>query len=65
MDIELLDNDGNPIPDQEFRLTLPDGRVIEGKLDADGRAGVDGVIPGEGKLEFPNLEEDSVRLDGE
>ncbi|MCB1037854.1 MAG: hypothetical protein KDD47_28730 [Acidobacteria bacterium] len=57
----MLDNDGRPIPFEEYRLTLPDGRALPGKTDKDGLAGVDGIEPGEGKLEFPNLHEKGIR----
>jgi hypothetical protein len=57
VDILLVDADGKPIANEDFRLTLPDGTVITGKLDANGLAGVDQIIGLEGKLEFPNLPE--------
>lgn len=63
VDIELVDAKGDPIPFQKFRLTLPDGKVIEDELDEDGLGGVEGVRPGEGKLEFPNLDKDSTGID--
>ncbi len=62
VDIELVDAEGNPIPFEEFRLTLPDGRVIIGELDENGLAGLDGIRPGEGKLEFPNLHQDGAEI---
>lgn len=36
--IELLDRDGNPVPGEPYRIKLPDGTVVSGKLDATGKA---------------------------
>ncbi|QSQ19128.1 hypothetical protein JY651_27680 [Pyxidicoccus parkwayensis] len=63
VDICLLDANGQPVPHAAFRLTLPDGRVIEGKLDEQGLAGVDGVEEGEGELEFPELQREDLRME--
>lgn len=64
VDIQLLDDQGNPVPGEAYRLTLPDGRVIEGRLDDQGLAGVDGIDPGDCKIEFPDLHRDTARLEG-
>lgn len=62
VDIELLDDQGNPVPNEPYRLTLPDGRVIEGKLNDQGLAGIDGIDPGDCEIEFPNLHKSSAEL---
>lgn len=41
--IELLDAVGNPVPGEPFRIELPDGRVVEGTLDDQGRAQITGI----------------------
>ena len=63
VDILLVDAAGEPIPNEEFRLTLPDGTVITGKVDENGLGGVDGVVKGEGTLEFPNLNQPDASVD--
>jgi hypothetical protein len=52
--IELKDNDGNPVAGEPYKLELPDGRIIEGRLDRMGTAGVSGIDPGECKVTFPH-----------
>jgi hypothetical protein len=36
--IELLDAEGNPVPGEPYRIKLPDGTVVTGTLDAEGKA---------------------------
>jgi hypothetical protein len=52
--IELVDELGKHVPYEEYRITLPDGTVIEDSLDKRGRAKVTGVDPGSCKVSFPN-----------
>jgi hypothetical protein len=54
VDIMLRDEHGVPIPNARYRLKLPDGTVIEGQLDAEGRARVHGVEPGSAQVSFPD-----------
>ena len=53
--IELRDTDSHPIAGEEYKIELPDGRVVEGKLDRMGTAGVSGIDPGQCKVSFPRL----------
>ena len=41
--IELLDAEGNPVPGEPYRIKLPDGTVVSGKLDARGKAQHTGI----------------------
>lgn len=41
--IELLDVEGNPVPGEPYRIRLPDGTVVTGKLDAQGKIHVTGI----------------------
>ncbi len=55
VEIELVDQDGNPVPNEKYRLVLPDGTVQEGTLDENGRAGAEGIDPGTCKVSFPDI----------
>ncbi len=57
IEIELLEEDGTPVPGEEYRVKLPDGSPVEGYLDDDGFAGIYGIDPGSCKVTFPNLDE--------
>ncbi len=59
IEIVLKDEDGNPVPGEPYRITLPDGSVSEGTLDQNGFARVDGIDPGTCEVTFPNLDKDT------
>ncbi len=55
VEIDLKDQAGKPIPDQDYELKLPDGTTRKGKLDANGTAREKDVPPGPYTIEFPKL----------
>ena len=60
IEIELVDEEGNPSPGEMYRITLPDGKTLaEGTLDHQGCARVSGIDPGTCKITFPNLDKDA------
>ena len=54
VEIELVDEMGNPVPGERYEITLPDGSVTSGTLDGEGYAKVDGVDPGSSEVTFPD-----------
>jgi hypothetical protein len=52
--IRLVDDDGRPVPNEPYRIVLPDGSTTEGTLDARGYARVDDIDPGTAQVSFPN-----------
>jgi len=59
IEIELVDEDGAPVPGEKYEITLPDGSVKTGTLDAVGIARVERIDPGSCKVTFPNLDKDA------
>lgn len=57
--IELVDMRGKPVPDEKYRITLPDGTVQEGTLDGKGQAAVYDIDPGTCKVTFPDLDKEA------
>jgi len=57
--IQLVDEDGHAVPNEGYRVTLPDGTVVEGWLDEHGRAKVTGIDAGNCKVSFPFRDADS------
>jgi hypothetical protein len=57
IEIKLLDDNGDPLPGERYRVDLPDGDVAEGRLGKDGTARIEG-IPSAGtcQVTFPNLD---------
>jgi type VI secretion system secreted protein VgrG len=59
IEIQLFDEDGNPVPYEKYRITLPDGQTLaEGTLNEEGWARVDHIDPGTCKVTFPELDEE-------
>jgi hypothetical protein len=56
IEIELTDDDGEPVPNEKYILHLADGSKKEGTLDDTGRITVEDVPPGAYHVEFPDLE---------
>jgi len=59
IEIELVDDDGKPVPGEEYRVTLPDKTVTGGTLDEKGYAKIAGIDPGSCKVTFPNLDKEA------
>lgn len=56
MEIELLGEDDQPIPDEKYKVILPDGSVKEGNLDRQGWALVESGSLEDCKVTFPDLD---------
>jgi len=53
IEIELLDDEGDPVPNEEYILYLSDGTEKNGNLDPEGYAREEDVPPGKIFIEFP------------
>ncbi len=58
--IELTDEEGKPLSDWRYKVSLPDGSEREGTLDSDGRAREHDIPPGSVIVELPELNEGTV-----
>lgn len=59
IEIELLDEDDQPVPGERYEIELADGRVVRGTLDPEGFARVEGIEPGECTVTFPRLDKEA------
>jgi len=60
IEIELVDDEGKPVPGEAYRVTLPDGSTVaEGTLDEKGWARVDNIDPGNCMVTFTKLHKDA------
>lgn len=57
LEFQLLNDREQPIANEKFMLTLPDGRIINGMLDDTGRVHLPNVPRGTCKINFPELED--------
>jgi hypothetical protein len=56
IEIELVDNEGNPVANEPCRLILPDDSIWEGTTDAQGLVRVDFIDHGQCEVCFPNID---------
>ncbi|MCY2954017.1 MAG: hypothetical protein NTU53_18905 [Planctomycetota bacterium] len=59
IEIEMVDEEDQPVPGERYRITLADGTVAEGTLDEKGFVRVEGIEPGTVKITFPELDQDA------
>jgi hypothetical protein len=59
--IKLVDEDGKPVPGEEYRITLPGGTPVEGYLDKRGFKCLRGIDPGTCSVAFPKLDDPDWR----
>lgn len=55
VELELVDEEGNQKPDEEYIIHLPDGTRKKGNLDSKGYAKVEDIPPGKFSVEYPNI----------
>lgn len=63
LEIRVVDEDGEPIGDLRYEVTLPNQNVQKGSLNAAGTAFLGGIPPGSCEVKFPQLGS-SIRLGG-
>jgi len=44
------------MPGEKYRIKLPNGKLIDGTLDARGEARMDGIDPGTCEVSFPDID---------
>jgi len=55
IEIELVDDEGNPIPDKEYEITLADGTKQEGTLDEEGKVRLEDIPPGNFTIKYKDV----------
>ena len=56
IEIEMVDEAGEPVPGEKYKIETPDGQISEGTLGSDGKARLDGIEPGNCKVSCPELD---------
>jgi hypothetical protein len=54
--VRLVDEDDRPVGHARYRVTLPDGHIREGRLDANGSVHLDGIDPGTCEVTWPDYD---------
>lgn len=63
IELELLDEEGEPVAGAEYIVLLSNGSEIKGKMDENGYAKVNNVIGGSCRVTFPEYENVNVDED--
>jgi len=61
--IRLIDHDGEPVPNENFQVTLDDGTVLAGVTDAQGYTRFDGLQPSSGDVAFTGIPDNRDRVE--
>ncbi len=56
VEIQLLDDQGNPVTGEAYWIICPEGQKHEGTTNGEGKARVDGILQGTCQVAFPNIE---------
>ncbi len=60
IEVVLVDEEDNPVPNERYRITLPDGTEMEGATDARGMARIDDIVEeGACTVTFPDLDKEA------
>jgi type VI secretion system secreted protein VgrG len=59
IEIEMVDEEDEPVPGEKYKITLPDDSVAEGTLDEKGFARVEGFEKGTCKICFSDLDKEA------
>jgi len=59
IEIEMVDEEDNPVPGERYEITVPDGSVASGTLDSKGFARIDGIDPGTCQITFSELDKEA------
>ncbi|HEY6476558.1 MAG TPA: PAAR-like domain-containing protein [Polyangia bacterium] len=57
IDVAVLTDSGQPAADLKYKLTLPDGSVVQGQTGKDGVVKVRGIKKGKCKISLPDFDE--------
>ena len=56
IEVQLLDQDQNPVPGEKYHIKLPDSSIMEGTLDSNGKVRFDNIVPGQAEVTFPDID---------
>lgn len=59
IEVEMVDEEDQPVAGVKYEVTLPDDTVARGTLDQNGLARIEGIEPGTCKVTFPDLDKDA------
>lgn len=61
IEIQLVDEEGNPVAGEKYSVKCPDGTLWESTTDEKGVGRVENIDPGSCEIGFPDLDQDAWR----
>lgn len=55
VEVRLVDENDVPVPNQGYRVQLPDGSLMTGNLDDEGKVRFESIIAGTCQIDFPDI----------
>jgi type VI secretion system secreted protein VgrG len=59
IEVQLIDDESNPVAGARYTVTMSDGTVWDSSTDDKGVGRVDGIDPGSCDISFPDLDQDA------
>ena len=56
IEVELVNDKNQPVPNERYRIEMPDGSTEDGFLNEQGRARFEGIDQGNCKVSFPDID---------
>jgi hypothetical protein len=55
VEVLLVDENDAPVPKQRYRVQLPDGSLMTGNLNDEGKVRFDSIVAGTCQISFPDI----------
>ncbi len=59
IEIQVVDESGDPVPNERVEVTLPNGRRRQGRTNSEGLVRIDGIEAGQCQISLPNRDADA------
>jgi len=61
IEFQLVDENGDPVPGEPFKVRLPDQSIFTGTLDNEGKVRFDNIIAGQATITFTGMDKKEWR----
>lgn len=61
VEFRLVDQNNKPVPNEPYRVRLPDQSIMTGNLDAEGKVRFEGIVSGQASICFTGMDQKEWR----